>query len=90
MDKIKTWWNGRKESTKRAIKTLAETFVGTFLVVFCGGLTNGLVDVNALKALAIAALSAAVAAVAAKLMNLGHDIVDDADKTGETKTGGTD
>lgn len=62
-----------KESTERAIKTLAETFVATFIVVFAGGLTGGLVDVGALQSLAVAALSAAVAAVASKVVNLGRD-----------------
>lgn len=62
-----------KESTERALKTLAETFCATFVIVFAGGLTGGLVDVGALQSLAVAALSAAVAAVASKLVNLGKD-----------------
>lgn len=64
-----------KESTERALKTLAETFVATFIIVFAGGLTGGLVDVGALQSLAVAALSAAVAAVASKVVNLGKDVL---------------
>lgn len=72
-----------KESTERAIKTLAETFVATFAIVFAGGLTGGLVDVGALQSLAVAALSAAVAAVASKVVNLGKDVLPDEPEDGE-------
>lgn len=72
-----------KESTERALKTLAETFVATFVIVFAGGLTGGLVDVGALQSLAVAALSAAVAAVASKVVNLGKDALPDETEDGE-------
>ena len=81
-DKLKAWWGGLSESTKRAIKTLWQAFAGTFLVTFATGLTTGLVGKDALVALCVSALSAAVAAVAAKLVNIGGDIVDDAEKVG--------
>lgn len=73
-----------KESTERALKTLVETFAATFIIVFAGGLTGGLVDVGALQSLAVAALSAAVAAVASKVVNLGKDALPD-----ETEDGGS-
>lgn len=76
-----------KESTERALKTLAETFVATFVIVFAGGLTGGLVDVGALQSLAVAALSAAVAAVASKVVNLGKDALP-ADEPSEGEHGG--
>lgn len=72
-----------KESTERALKTLAETFVATFIIVFAGGLTGGLVDVGALQSLAVAALSAAVAAVASKVVNLGKDVLPEEPEDGE-------
>ena len=73
MSKIKAWWEQLPESTKRAIKTLWQAFLSTFLVTFFGGLTGGLISVNALGALAVSALSAAIAAVAAKIVNICHD-----------------
>lgn len=73
-----------KESTERALKTLAETFVATFIIVFAGGLTGGLVDVGALQSLAVAALSAAVAAVASKVVNLGRDVLPEEPSEGRT------
>lgn len=72
-----------KESTERALKTLAETFVATFIIVFAGGLTGGLVDVGALQSLAVAAFSAAVAAVASKVVNLGKDVLPEEPEDGE-------
>lgn len=71
---MKDWWNALPDSTRRAIKTLWQTFLGTFLTVFCMGLTNGLIGVDALKALAISAVSAAIAATASKVVNyLAHE-----------------
>ena len=72
-----------KESTERALKTLVETFAATFVIVFAGGLTGGLVDVGALQSLAVAALSAAVAAVASKVVNLGKDALPEEPEDGE-------
>lgn len=70
---MKDWWNQLPDSTKRAIKTLWQTFMGTFITVFAMGLTNGLIGVDALKALAISAVSAAIAATASKLVNFMND-----------------
>lgn len=70
---MKDWWNQLPDSTRRAIKTLWQTFVGTFITVFAMGLTNGLIGVDALKALAISAISAAIAATASKLVNFMND-----------------
>lgn len=70
---MKDWWNKLPDSTRRAIKTLWQTFVGTFITVFAMGLTNGLIGVDALKALAISAISAAIAATASKLVNFMND-----------------
>lgn len=66
---MKNWWNALPDSTKRAIKTLWQTFLGTFLTVFAMGFTNGLIGVDAIKALAISAVSAAIAATASKIVN---------------------
>ena len=70
---MKDWWNQLPDSTRRAIKTLWQTFIGTFITVFAMGLTNGLIGVDALKALAISAISAAIAATASKLVNFMND-----------------
>lgn len=67
------WWANLPESTRRAVKTLWQTFLGTFVTVFFAGLTNGLVGCDALKALLLSALSAAIAAVASKVVNLAKD-----------------
>lgn len=63
------WWQSLPDSTRRALKTLWQTFLGTFLTVFAMGLTNGLIGVDALKALFISAVSAAIAATASKVVN---------------------
>ena len=73
------WWNSLSESTRRSVKTLWQTFVFTFLVTLAAGLTNGIVGLDALASLVIAALSAALAAVAAKVVNLGKDKLDELD-----------
>ena len=66
---MRQWWENMPDSSKRAIKTLWQTFLGTFLTVFFMGMTNGLVDVDTLKALAISAVSAAIAATSSKIVN---------------------
>lgn len=71
---MRNWWGNLPDSSKRAIKTLWQTFLGTFLTVFFMGLTEGLVDVDAMKALAISAVSAAIAATSSKVVNyLAHE-----------------
>lgn len=70
---MRNWWGNLPDSSKRAIKTLWQTFIGTFITVFAMGLTNGLIGVDALKALVISAISAAIAATASKLVNFMND-----------------
>ena len=66
---MRDWWDKLPDSSKRAVKTLWQTFLGTFMTVFLMGMTNGLVDVDTLKALAISAVSAAIAATSSKIVN---------------------
>lgn len=71
---MKEWWEKLPDSTKRALKTLWETFLGTFVMVIAMGLTNGWPGLDAFEALVVAAGSAAIAATAAKIVNyLNHE-----------------
>ena len=65
---MKEWWEKLPDSTKRALKTLWETFLGTFVMVIAMGLTNGWPGLDAFEALVVAAGSAAIAATAATLV----------------------
>lgn len=71
---MKEWWESLPDSTRRAIKTLWETFLGTFVMVVAMGLVNGWPGLDAFEALIFAAGSAAIAATAAKVVNyLNHE-----------------
>ena len=76
MNKIKAaakaWWDSLNESTRRAIKTSWQAFVGTAAVTFAAGIV-GITSMDTLTTLAMSAISAGIAAACAKRANLKKD-----------------